>query len=152
MLTVYLDEQSVIASGKRFVKFNDAFFNKTYKDKSIHEQDKIVMKYIDEVDYAEDYRIKSKYEPGICIRMTELSTGCKTALNILNNPNIIFFGGECGENALDKILTFKDGSVFINYFILPSRFINNIELVYKGQRIIIRNNTEFEREIGKVLS
>lgn len=51
---------------------------------------------------------------GYKLYMSELSTGCKAALCILNKPEMMINLAECGINALDVILTVcKNGNVIM---------------------------------------
>ena len=45
------------------------------------------------------YKIRSRFDD-IIIDIDKLSAGCKTALNVLYNPDKIFCLKECGNNAL----------------------------------------------------
>ena len=52
---------------------------------------------------------------GTTLNIDKLSTGCKTALNIMYNPDKIFDIRECGDNALDVIYALPDGNVVCDY-------------------------------------
>lgn len=43
-----------------------------------------------------------------------LSTGCKTLLNIYYNPDKLFFTGECGKNAWVYLFTLPEGIVLFD--------------------------------------
>ena len=63
-------------------------------------------KYNDSVSFIDRF--------GIRLPITELSTGCKTALCIINNPTIEIDTQECGINAVDVIVsTLKNGNIII---------------------------------------
>ena len=49
------------------------------------------------------------------LNIDKLSTGCKTALNIMYNPNKVFDISECGENALEVIYALEQGNVYCEY-------------------------------------
>ena len=51
---------------------------------------------------------------GVAHDMKDLSLGCKTALNVLLNPDVIFYGQECGENAYRLILA-MDGNIYLHW-------------------------------------
>ena len=52
----------------------------------------------------------------------KLSSGCKTVLNVLYNPEKVFCLKECGENALDVLFGFEKGAVYSDYPIIPFDF------------------------------
>ena len=45
--------------------------------------------------------------------LTNLSTGCKTLLNVMLNENEIFFGSECGGNAKEELFNWGYGNIYI---------------------------------------
>lgn len=45
--------------------------------------------------------------------MRFLSTGCKTALNVLYHPDVCFSLIECGSNAVGAICSLRCGNVFV---------------------------------------
>ena len=57
---------------------------------------------------------QNNFKPEV-INIDKLSTGCKTTLNILYNPDVIFDIRECGENALDVIYSLPKGKVYCDY-------------------------------------
>ena len=77
-----------------------------------------------------DSRYMSKYGK-YAVSMKELSTGCKTCININSFKNQMFYIGECGINALSCIFKLTDGIICIDaYFIVPE-FNNVINVVDK---------------------
>ena len=53
---------------------------------------------------------------GYKLYTSELSTGCKAALCVMNNPDEVFNLIECGLNARDIIVSLcKNGKIFIEY-------------------------------------
>lgn len=78
MLNVYLGKKP-----NSLRKYNDGWFDINiglidFNNKEIHK----IMKDIDDVEYASDLRFFSKYNKNLAVSLTELSTGCKTAINI----------------------------------------------------------------------
>ena len=49
----------------------------------------------------------------------KLSAGCKTALNVLYNPDKVFCLKECGNNALEILFDFQVGNVYSDYAVIP---------------------------------
>ena len=49
----------------------------------------------------------------------QLSTGCKTVLNVLYFPDKVFCLKECGNNALEILYSFDKGNVYSEYAMIP---------------------------------
>ena len=62
-----------------------------------------VIEHIDKSKLLDKYYIASRFD-GTKLNIDRLSTGCKTALNIMYNNDKVFDVSECGENALEVIL------------------------------------------------
>lgn len=150
MLNIILhnDIHEASAKNSKIVVLNDAFFDFFILDKiNINDNMKSILKKIDNVKYAQDYRVTSKFQDNVLIRMEEISTGCKTALNVFTFPDKIFFADECGENALQTIFNFKSGNIILTELILPLKFNNTIQVISKEHKKIINNNSELEDEL-----
>ena len=96
---------------------NDIFFNQNTATKL----DDAAAKYIQMIDGSEllsKYKIRSRFED-IILNTDQLSTGCKTVLNILYFPNKVFCLKECGNNALEILYGFEDGYVYSDYAMIP---------------------------------
>lgn len=141
-----------IGSDKNTIRFNDAWFDNMYDrhELNVDADTEKIIKHIDNVRCIDKRRVESKYEPGIAISMRELSTGCKTAINILKCPDKKFIISECGDNAIKAILNFKDGNAVLEYFIIPREFSNNIEVIYNNKSIVVKNNRELESVLDKI--
>ena len=63
---------------------------------------------------SDKYAISSRFD-GMKLNIDKLSTGCKTALNVLYNPDKVFDIRECGDNALDVIYALPCGNVYCEY-------------------------------------
>ena len=130
MLNIYIGN-----TNSKICHFNDAYFNSYYTQYSFDKTDKDIIHKIDGVEYKGKYRISSKFFPNDIIKVTELSTGTKTVLNVVNNQDKIFNIGECGKNAVEEIFKQNKGNIFIPYFIRPPRDLNNTVMVhYRGSK------------------
>ena len=111
MITVY--KKKAIPNGMELVSLNDVFFNKF----TVELLDKKAASYIDIIDKAkmrDQFTIKSKFD-GSILNIDRLSTGCKTVLNIVYNPDKIFDIRECGDNALDVVYSLPEGNIYCDY-------------------------------------
>lgn len=113
---------------------NDWFFDKNTVTK-IDDKAKKAIADIDGCSLNSRYKIISKFN-GAVLDIDKLSTGCKTALNIMYYPEQVFSVNECGDNAISYIYQLKEGNVYSSYPIIP--FINiEVRCVDdSGQRII----------------
>ena len=59
----------------------------------------------------------------------QLSTGCKTAINVYVFKDNVFYIGECGKKALDVIFKFNAGKVYCNYYQMPNELNNEIKVI-----------------------
>lgn len=137
MLTVY-----VARAPKEPIILNDYWFNDPYNMKSIDFNDKNVqnlIKMIDGVDYIGKYKFRSKFT-GTEVFVNQLSTGCKTAINIYSFPNEIFSVIECGGNALTEILKMKDGQILIENAAKPSKVNNEYNVIIDGRSEIFKDS------------
>ena len=116
------------------VVFNDIYFNKITMNKLDYERSYNIIKGIDEVELTKDFKIVSKFN-GKVVSLDKLSTGCKTALNIMFNPSKTFLIEECGMNALTTIYRNSIGNASTRYLIGP--FFNEMDvdilIVFNGK-------------------
>lgn len=121
MITIFKSKTD-IADATQLIELNDLFFNTvTSQHLNVESAKKMVLK-IDGSKLVGRFQIKSKFN-GELLNIDKLSTGCKTALNILFNPEKIFSIKECGDNALDVIYGLEGGIVFSEYPVIPFDFV-----------------------------
>lgn len=76
------------------------------------EYEKLVIQKIEQGIYNDEDSFIDRF--GFKLYLSQLSTGCKAALCILNNPSLEISLFECGNNAIDVILSIcKNGKVAI---------------------------------------
>ena len=111
MITVY--KKGTVPKTKELVTLNDIYFNQTTVS-LLDERAAGIISAIDSSEMLTRFAIRSRFD-GMALNIDKLSTGCKTALNILFNPEKIFDIRECGDNALDVIYALQAGSIFCDY-------------------------------------
>ena len=111
MITVYKKKR--VPNGMELISLNDIYFNR-YTAEMLDERAAGYISEIDESEYISKYLIKSRFGDMI-LNIDKLSTGCKTVLNIIYNPDKIFDIRECGENALDAIYALPQGNIYCEY-------------------------------------
>lgn len=116
MLKIYKEKQH------NTIMVNDSFFNKetcriVAEDSQRGKMLRSVVEEVDGVkfDTTNLFRIFSKFN-GCEISITDISTGCKTLINIMCYPEKVFFGVECGSKVLERIYSLKQGSVYLPFF------------------------------------
>ena len=116
MITIYKNKKD-IPQDMEYIELNDVYFNQ--KTASI--LDERAEKIIEEIDGSKrvgKYKIRSRFDD-IIIDIDKLSAGCKTALNVLYNPDKIFCLKECGNNALEVVYSLEQGNVYSDYALIP---------------------------------
>ncbi len=111
MITVY--KRKSVPGGMEVVLLNDIFFNR-HTVLLLDERAKEIIARIDHSEMLSQYTIRSRFD-GMTLNIDKLSTGCKTALNVLYNPDRIFDIRECGDNALDVIYALAEGNICCDY-------------------------------------
>ena len=148
-MTLYIGSQH-IKDKSSLVALNDAWFNNHLQEIRFNKTEQKIIKSIDGVEYVDNGKFKSKFNSGTLIDASELSTGCKTALNIYTFKDKIFNLAECGDNALQVILYMKQGKCYTDFKFIPDDFKNTIEVMYKGGKTVIKDNFELD-DIMEVL-
>lgn len=111
MITIY--KKKVIPKNMQLISLNDIYFNK-FTFEMLDKRAAEIIKQIDHSEMLDKYTISSRFN-GTILNIDKLSTGCKTALNILYNSDKIFDICECGDNALDVIYSLPVGNVYCSY-------------------------------------
>ena len=110
MITVY--KKGTVPKNKLIFQ-NDIFFNKNTALRLDSRAADIIWR-IDHSEMLSPYTISSRFD-GSALNIDKLSTGCKTALNVLYNQDKVFDVRECGDNALDVIYSLPYGNIFCDY-------------------------------------
>ena len=116
MITIFKNKKD-IPLNKEYIELNDIFFNQNTATRL----DDRAAKYIQMIDGSEllsKYKIRSRFED-ITLNTDQLSTGCKTVLNVLYFPDKVFCLKECGNNALEILYGFEEGYVYSEYAMIP---------------------------------
>lgn len=108
MVKIYTEESRV----SNLEKNNDFFFNTRTCNEKMTSVDIDIMQKIDHAVLKAGNRIETPYGLGY---ITNLSTGCKTVINILKHPDIIFSVDECGANVIELLFRMKDVKFFMSY-------------------------------------
>lgn len=104
------------SESENWILKNDLYFNLYTSNQELTEDDKEAIALIDSAKVTEDNHIETKYGLGT---IRNLSTGCKTYLNIIKNPDKIVSAQECGGNVLKLLFQLDEIHIFMNR---PERF------------------------------
>lgn len=92
-----------------FFDCNDLYFSgQILNDNDITRK---VLKDIDNAEYNDVGTFIGRDASLGALNKEHLSTGCKTLVNIINNPDKCFSLAECGQNALQELSFITDGYV-----------------------------------------
>lgn len=111
MITIYKKKQ--IPKNMELIVLNDIYFNK-FTVSLINDKAAEIISKIDNSVMLSNYTISSKFDGGV-LNIDKLSTGCKTVLNVLYNPDKIFDIRECGDNAIDVLYGLHTGNICCDY-------------------------------------
>ena len=128
MIYLYTQKQEI----ESWILQNDWYFNLYTGNLAVTDDEKKIVERIDGAQISEDMHIITKYGLGT---IRNLSTGCKTYLNIVKNPEKVVSVEECGRNVLD-ILFQMDGIRI--YMSRPDRFYidNKMKICFDDAAIV----------------
>ncbi len=132
MIMVY--KKKTVPKAMELIRMNDVFFNQQTVS-LLDERAGAIIQAIDHSRMLSPFTISSRFD-GTTLNIDKLSTGCKTALNILFNPDKIFDIRECGDNALDVIYALPEGNVYCDYPLISFEMDRAYVFGKKGKREI----------------
>jgi len=132
MITVYKKKPS--SKTMELVVLNDIYFNQ-YTVSLLDDRAKEIIQKIDHSKMLSPFSISSRFD-GMALNIDKLSTGCKTALNVLYNPDKVFDIRECGDNALDVIYSMPEGNIYCDYPLISFEMDKVMVSDKKGKREI----------------
>lgn len=144
MIDIYTEKRD----SKDWILRNDLYFN-LYTSNEVMSQNEIdLIQRVDEAKLTPDKRIETKYGLGM---IRNLSSSCKTLLNIVKHPDKVVCVDECGPNVLKIIFTMDHIKIYMSRPILVDipddvqiRF-NNSDVVTGGRGYNAWWSKEYER-------
>lgn len=153
-LNIYYDE-SCVPAGMSVVKYNDAYF-----DSKIKLRDTPIVRYllgqIDDASYMSEYTIISnKHINRGALYSSYLSTGCKTALNVVLGSvesNVCISTIEMGRNAWNALLKASTGNVLLCYTSITRDLSDTCDIIFDGKHYtvlkdFVRGVHEYENRV-----
>lgn len=130
---------------------NDRYFNRHVEgyDFSL-DINKRILHDIDGTHIVSEGMVESKFVPGMAISIKSLSTGCKTLLNVVNNPDKVFSLAECGENIIDEVFKLHNGKVVLARDVwIRDDIPCNIKVVFNDKTMVSNNVRDIQDFIDK---
>lgn len=127
MIYIYTEKD-----GENWIIQNDLYFNLYTGNLPFTEEDKRIIKKIDHAVLTEDMRIETEYGLGT---LRNLSSGCKTYLNIVKNPGKIVCTDECGKNVLELVFQLDNIRICMTR---PERFFikESVQMCFNDKEIV----------------
>lgn len=128
MIEIYTEKKN----SKDWILQNDLYFNLNTGNEEMTEEDINIIRQADNAILTPDKHIQTKYGLGT---IRNLSSGCKTLLNIMKHPDKVVCVEECGPNILKMI--FKMDNIKI-YMSRPSFMdvSNDAKIRFNGNDIV----------------
>ena len=128
MIYVYTNKQD----SENWILQNDWYFNLYTSNEDFTEKDKNVIWQIDHAKLTENKHIETKYGLGT---VRNLSSGCKTVLNVMKNLGKVVNADECGKNVLDMLFAMDEIHLYMSR---PERICiaDNVEICFNNMDVV----------------
>lgn len=144
MIDIYTNK----INSKDWILQNDLYFNLNTGNEEMSQKEIDLIWQIDEAKLTPDKHIETKYGLGT---IRNLSSGCKTLINIVKHPDKVVNVEECGPNVLRIIFTMENIKIYMprpTLLDIPDnakiRF-NNSDIVIGGRDYNAWWSKEYER-------
>lgn len=128
MIYIYTDKKET----SDWILKNDLYFNLYTSNFPLTESDVEAIAVIDAAKVTADNHIETKYGLGT---IRNLSSGCKTYLNIVKNPDKVVNVEECGGNVLEQLFKMDEIRIYMGR---PERFAigNGVEICFNDTEVV----------------
>lgn len=129
MIYVYTEKKNC----EDWIIQNDWYFNLYTGNEDFTEEEIKIIEKIDHAKILRDKHIETKYGLGT---VRNLSSGCKTLLNVMKHPEKVVNVEECGKNVLDILFSMNNIHIYMSR---PIRFeiIDNTEICLNDTEVVI---------------
>ena len=107
MIEIYTEKKN----SKDWIIQNDLYFNLNTGNEEMTEKDINIIRKADNAILTPDKHIQTKYGLGT---IRNLSSGCKTLLNIMKHPDKVVCVEECGPNILKMIFKMDNIKIYMS--------------------------------------
>lgn len=128
MIYVYTEKRD----SEKWILKNDWYFNLYTSNEEFTEEEKEMIEKIDHAKITEDKHIETKYGLGT---VRNLSSGCKTYLNVVKNPEKVVNVDECGGNVLDELFSLDNIHLYMSR---PDRIqiAEDVEICFNNNDVV----------------
>lgn len=107
MIDIYTEKNNL----KDLILQNDLYFNLNTGNEEMSENEINLIQQVDEAKLTPNKHIETKYGLGT---IRNLSSGCKTLLNIVKHPDKVVCVEECGPNVLKIIFSMDNIKIYMS--------------------------------------
>lgn len=107
MIDIYTEKKD----SRDWIIQNDLYFNLNTSNEEMTENEKKLILQVDEAKLTSDKHIETRYGLGT---IRNLSSGCKTLLNIVKHPDKVVCVEECGPNVLKIIFAMDNIKIYMS--------------------------------------
>lgn len=107
MIDIYTEKKN----SNDWIILNDLYFNLNTANEDMTDRDKSIVSLVDNAKLTDDKHIETRYGLGT---IRNLSSGCKTLLNIVKHPDKVISVEECGPNVLNIIFTMDNIKLYMS--------------------------------------
>lgn len=147
MIDIYTEKKN----SKDWILKNDLYFNLSTSNEEMSKEEIELIREVDDAILNPDKHIETKYGLGT---IRNLSSGCKTLLNIVKHPEKVVCVEECGPNVLKKIFEMDNIKIYMSrpsFMEIPK----NVRLRFNDKEVVVGSagyhawwSKEYERREG----
>lgn len=147
MIDIYTEKKN----SKDWILKNDLYFNLNTSNEEMSKEEIELIREVDDAILTPDKHIETKYGLGT---IRNLSSGCKTLLNIVKHPEKVVCVEECGPNVLKKIFEMDNIKIYMSrpsFMEIPK----NARLRFNDKEVVVGSagyhawwSKEYERREG----
>ena len=131
MIDIYTEKKE----SSSWILKNDLYFNLNTSNEEMTEKDRKLIQQADDAVLTPDKHIETKYGLGT---IRNLSSGCKTLLNIVKHPDKVVCVEECGPNVLKMIFQLDHIKIYMSrpsFVEIPAE----TEICFNDKEIVTEN-------------
>lgn len=147
MIDIYTEKKN----SKDWILKNDLYFNLNTSNEELSKEEIELIREVDDAILTSDKHIETKYGLGT---IRNLSSGCKTLLNIVKHPEKVVCVEECGPNVLKKIFEMDNIKIYMSrpsFMEIPK----DVRLRFNDKEVVVGSagyhawwSKEYERREG----
>ncbi len=132
MIDIYTEK----VNSKDWIIQNDLFFNLYTSNEEMSDNEVAFIRQVDDAKLTADKHIETKYGLGT---IRNLSSGCKTLLNIIKHPEKVVCVEECGPNVLKIIFSLDNIRIYMSRPTLVE-ISEDVQLRFNDTEIVTGNS------------